>query len=88
MSTESGQSILADLADGGDARDLTPQQIPALRATFEDTSGLGLYLFSQHICGCKDLTEELHLEICTFLSRWGELVLEDGSVVYRPPKHL
>ena len=86
---EAGLDILADLASSdGDPRDLSPQQIPALRAMFEDTSGLGLYLFCQVICGCKDLTEELHLEICTFLSRWGELHLEDGTTVMRPPRQM
>jgi hypothetical protein len=70
---DEGASILTDLtSSGGDPRDLTPQQLPALRALFERTDGSGLWLFAYHVCGLTKLTTDLHWEICSFLSRWGE----------------
>ena len=49
---------------------------------FEDPR-IGLYFFAQHIFGYKDLTLDLHLPICQFLGRWGESVLDDGTVITR-----
>jgi hypothetical protein len=75
-----GFSILQDMeASNGESRDLTSQQIPALKAMFEDESGMGLWLFAYFICGCRDITLKLHLEECWFLSKWGYIELKDGS---------
>lgn len=79
-------SILDDMAaSGGEPQDLSHQQVPLLRALFEDESGTGLYLFTYHVCGCKDLNPSLHGEICQFLSMWGKTELADGSMIERPP---
>jgi len=75
-----GAEILNDMtASAGSPRDLTPQQVPLVRAAFEDESGKGLWLFAYHICGCKDITIRLHREECTFLSRWGYIQLSDRT---------
>lgn len=55
-----------------DPRDLGSGDLSQLRATFEDTSGLGLWLFAVHICGLTKLTTHLHWEMCRFLSMWGQ----------------
>ena len=82
-----GQEVLSDLLDSqGDPRDLTQQQIPLLRALFEDESGMGLWLFAYYICGCKDITPHLHMEMCEFLSRWGYIKLPNGEWVNRHPQ--
>jgi hypothetical protein len=78
--TSPGLDILTDMTESqGDPRDLTHQQIPLVRDTFEDESGMGLWLFAKYICGCKDITTELHWEECVFLSRWGYIQLSDGN---------
>jgi hypothetical protein len=80
-------SILDDMrASDGDASELTNTQVNDLRAAFEDESGIGLWLFAYHICGCKDITMDLHLDECSFLSKWGKLELEDGTWVRRPQR--
>jgi hypothetical protein len=71
-------------ASKGDPRDLANQQIPLLRELFEEDSGYGLWLFSYHICGCKDITNQLHLEEAAFLSMWGKVELRDGTTIERP----
>lgn len=53
-------------------RELGKVDIDALRALFEDRTGWGLWLFARHICGLTKLTTHLHLDMCRFLSRWGE----------------
>jgi len=70
--------------DEGRAHELASNQLTRLRAIFEDRSGLGLYLFSYWVCGCRDLYAPLHLDICRFLSAWGLIKLEGGEVVERP----
>ena len=67
-----------------DARDLGEPQISALRNVFEDKQ-YGLFLFAKYICGCKDITLDLHLPLCQLISRWGETVLKDGTVIEVPP---
>ena len=68
-----------------DARDLPGSSLDQLRAYFEDRTGLGLYRFAYYICGCRDLYPPLHLDICEFLSHWGQLELANGDMVERPP---
>lgn len=81
-----GQEILADLElSGADPSELNQQQLPILRAMFEDDSGSGLWLFAKHVCGCKDLTTHLHWQECVFLSRWGYIKLDDGRWEERYP---
>jgi hypothetical protein len=70
-----------------EARNLVPTQVAALRALFEDKK-LGLYLFARYIFGYTDLTEDLHLPICMFISRWGETTFTDGTVLTEPPNEL
>lgn len=80
-----GNAVFKDMVQsGGDPRDLTIQQVPAVRSMFEAEDGMGLYLFTVYICGCKDLIPSLHLEMCQFLSEWGNLHMRDGTVVNRP----
>lgn len=80
-----GTEVFKDMVDSkGDPRDLTVQQVPQVREMFEAEDGMGLYLFTYYICGCKDLRPDPHLEMCQFLSQWGRLHLEDGTVVNRP----
>jgi hypothetical protein len=80
-----GLDTLSDMVESqGSPEDLTQQQVPLLRNLFEEDSGLGLWLFAYHICGCKDITMVLHYEECQFLSMWGKIELKDGTVVERP----
>jgi hypothetical protein len=74
---------MATVADA-DPRDLGDAQISALRDVFEDRQ-FGLFLFAKFICGCKDLTLDLHLPLCQLVSRWGESVLDDGRIIMEPP---
>jgi hypothetical protein len=68
----SGLQVLLDmLRSEGDPRDLSANQLPLLRAFFEESSGAGLWFFARIICGLTKLTRSLHWEICCFLSRWG-----------------
>lgn len=85
-----GVSVLNDMEDShGRPEDLTGSQIASLRALFEDRSGLGLYMFAYHVCGAQDLYAPLHLEMCSFLSMWGEVEVKSRtgiiSRVNRPP---
>jgi hypothetical protein len=78
--TSPGTDILADMTQSmGDPRDLTQQQLPLVRTALEDETGMGLWLFAYHVCGCKDITLQLHLEECEFLSRWGYIELDDHT---------
>jgi phage terminase large subunit-like protein len=79
-------SILRDLQSLTDAnaRDLSAQQIPVLRQLFEDRT-FGLFFFAQIIFGYADLTMDLHLPICRFISRWGSSELQDGTTIWTPP---
>ena len=81
--------VLSDLANLGDAdpRDLTNAQVGSLRQLFEDPT-VGLYLFATQIFGYKDLTHQIHVPICRFLSHWGESVLADGTIITTPPTGL
>jgi hypothetical protein len=72
------------LQSDGQPEDLAHNQIDELREAFEDESGMGLWLFAYHICGCKDITLQLHLDECRFLSKWGTIKLEDGTLAKRP----
>ena len=77
--------ILDDMeASGGQPHELTSTQRTELRTLFESEDGLGLYLFAHIICGCKELYPPLHLEICEFLSKWGQVELANGTTVKRP----
>lgn len=79
-----GLATLDDMIDSmGDPGELTGQQQAYLRALFESEDGLGMYLFAQIVCGCKELYPPLHLEFCEFLSKWGQLQLADGTTVHR-----
>lgn len=82
-------SLLDEMENVADAdpRDLGEAQISALRNIFEDRQ-YGLFLFAKYICGCKDLTLDLHLPLSQFIGRWGESVLDDGSVIDYPPTEL
>ena len=80
------RKILEDLQRLPDAapRDLDATQCKILRDFYEDGE-VGLYFFARHMFGYQDLTEDLHLPICSFIGRWGSSVLRDGSVRWDPP---
>lgn len=79
-------STLSDLSSLTDAdyRDLSATQAKELRALFEDKQ-VGLFLFCVLVCGFKDLKPSLHLPICQLIGRWGESVLDDGTIINTPP---
>ena len=82
-----GLDILSDMESSqGSPRDLTSPQINELRKLFESEDGLGLYCFIYYICGARDLYYPLHYPICSVLSRWGYLEMEDGSWHKRPAR--
>ena len=67
-----GMGVIAELIEGGDPRDMNPDQVKALRALMEEPTGPGLWMFAVYVCGLTKLTHTLHWEMCSFLSRWGE----------------
>ena len=80
-------AILQELEAQGDpeaARELGAQEVSLLRMLFEDPT-VGLFYFAKVIFGYKDLTVDLHLPICKFISRWGQSVLRDGTIRTDPP---
>lgn len=67
-----GLSVLADMhQSGGSPVDLGVEQIKLLKHMFEDKS-YGLFFFAVEIFGYKDLTFDLHLPICQYISKWGD----------------
>ena len=71
--TEDAFSILHSLEEGeGSPRDLNTSQAATVRALFERTDGAGLWTFGYYVCGLTKLTPHLHMDICEFLSQWGE----------------
>ena len=84
IDTTDSLGILADMQQsGGSPRDFTDPQVSALRELYADRD-TGLWFFSQHIFGFKDLKFEIHAPICQFIGHWGETYLTDGTVTDRP----
>lgn len=83
-----GVDVLVDMeCSSGRPEDLTTQQLQALRTLFEEEAGgIGLYFFTLIICGARDMYLPLHLEMCEFLSTWGNIQLSTGEVFKRPPQ--
>ena len=85
---KTGLGVLQDMDESqGSPRDLESPQIRVLRAAFEDRE-VGLYLFSTHIFGYKDLTTNIHLPISQFLGKWGMSEMDDGGEIWHPRTEL
>lgn len=81
-----GLDILQDMRDSdGQARDLLPPQLEALRILFADPD-VGLWWFCREIFGFKDMIWDFHAEPCQLVGHWGESHLADGTIIYETPK--
>lgn len=83
-----GAGVLDDLLNLPDAnpRDLRGDNshTAQLKSLLEDRD-VGLYLFAQVVFGFHDLRPDIHLPICQAIGRWGESVLDDGTIITKPP---
>jgi hypothetical protein len=71
LETEGGLVLRDLLSSGGRPSEMTDEQARLARGLFEDPEA-GLYLFAWYICGLDKLQPDLHGEICSFLSHWGQ----------------
>ncbi len=77
-------TILGEMKEQGNPRDLSTSQVRVLKAAFEDRD-VGIYLMSTQIFGYMDLIPSIHLPISRFLGLWGHTETTKSGHIWYPP---